>query len=512
MGHLELILGALLVILAIGLWQVFAHRAWRPYSITRRFKKQGLKGPKYKFWSGCIEEIRSLKIAAREIEMDINSHDVVPRVLPNYAKWIPQYGETFFYWFGMDVRICITDAEQVKQVLSNKFGFYTKTKLPRNLLALLGRGLVVTDGAEWARHRRVVSPAFNMDKLKLMTKQMAECTLSMFDIWHGQMAQEDHGSAIEVNGQFEELTADVIAHAAFGSSFREGKEVFLAQKDLQMHIISTSLNIELPGYKYLPTKSNRQMWKLERKIKNTLLSIIHSRLNSEQSGYGDDLLGLMMESTQKQEGTGLNLDEIVDECKTFFFAGHETTSHLLTWTMFLLSTNQEWQERLREEVTDECGTKIPDADNLNKLKLVTMVLLEALRLYSPVMLMIRQASKDMNLGSLMIPKDTILTLPIAIIHRNKELWGDDANKFNPLRFENGITKAAKHPNAMLAFSVGPRACVGQNFAMLEAKLVIALILQRFSFSLSPDYKHKPADLLTLQPESGLPIVFKPLAV
>lgn len=141
-----------------------------------------------------------------------------------------------------------------------------------------------------------------------------------------------------------------------------------------------------------------------------------------------------------------------------------------------------------------------------------MVLFEALRLYCPVIGTIRKAAKDMNLEGITVPKGTVISIPIAIIHRRKDLWGEDANEFNPMRFENGITKAAKHPNALLGFSIGPRACIGQDFAMMEAKIVIAMIVQRFSFSLSPDYKHMPADMLTLQPQYGLPIIFKPLAV
>ena len=139
-----------------------------------------------------------------------------------------------------------------------------------------------------------------------------------------------------------------------------------------------------------------------------------------------------------------------------------------------------------------------------------MVLQESLRLYPPVLMILRSATMDIKLGDIMLPKDTEVTIPIAVIHRDKELWGDDANKFNPLRFANGITKASKHPNAMLGFSIGPRSCIGQDFAMLETKTVIAMILQRFSFSLSQEYKHKPANMLTLQPQDGLPIVLKPL--
>lgn len=139
-----------------------------------------------------------------------------------------------------------------------------------------------------------------------------------------------------------------------------------------------------------------------------------------------------------------------------------------------------------------------------------MVLLETLRLYGPVSMIARVASQDMKLGDVVVPKGTAVAIPFAVIHRKKELWGADADQFNPLRFENGVTKAAKHPSALLAFAIGPRACIGQNFAMLEAKIVVAMILQRFSFSLCKEYKHKPANLLTLQPQEGMPVLLRPL--
>lgn len=142
---------------------------------------------------------------------------------------------------------------------------------------------------------------------------------------------------------------------------------------------------------------------------------------------------------------------------------------------------------------------------------MTLVLLESLRLYSPIVLLRRKAAKDMILRGIKITKGTLLMMPISIIHRNKEIWGADANEFNPLRFEKGITKAAKNPNAFLTFSIGPRACIGQNFAMLEAKIVMAMILRRFSFSLSPNYEHVPIDSATVVvPQYGLPIVLEAL--
>nr|DAD38497.1 TPA_asm: hypothetical protein HUJ06_009138 [Nelumbo nucifera] len=142
---------------------------------------------------------------------------------------------------------------------------------------------------------------------------------------------------------------------------------------------------------------------------------------------------------------------------------------------------------------------------------MNMVLYETLRLYSPVIFTERKAAQDIKLGDLTIPKDTVVTFPFPIIHRNKKYWGDDADDFNnPLRFADGFSKAAKHPNALIAFSMGPRVCIGQNFAMLEAKIGMAMILQRFFFTLSPNYKHAPVNNILLQPQFGVPIILKPI--
>ncbi|OAY69554.1 Cytochrome P450 734A6, partial [Ananas comosus] len=182
------------------------------------------------------------------------------------------------------------------------------------------------------------------------------------------------------------------------------------------------------------------------------------------------------DSFERKENCGMNMDEIIDECKTFFLGGNKTTSHLLTWTVFLLSTNQEWREKLREEVGRECGEEVHDADMLSKLKLVC-----SQTVWSLCPTYKEKQAKGMDLGGIKIPKDTMLAIPIMMIHRDKELWGD------PSRFVNGIAKAAKHPSALLPFLIGPRSCIGKNFAMLEAKTVLAMLLQRFSFSISPKY-------------------------
>ncbi|KAF0911984.1 hypothetical protein E2562_012795 [Oryza meyeriana var. granulata] len=266
------------------------------------------------------------------------------------------------------------------------------------------------------------------------------------------------------------------------------------------YVILLALSMCPPGCNYLPTERNRRKWMLEKKLRNTLIQIIQLRLSSKDGEYGNDLLGLMLDAcaSDKQGEVSLSMDEIIDECKTFFFAGHETTSLLLTWTVFLLSVYPEWQERLRNEVFRECGRdQYPDANSLSKLKEITMVLLETLRLYNPAVFIQRKPITDIKVGSLKIPAGLAVYIPVPIMHRDKQIWGADADEFNPLRFQNGATRAAKIPHALLSTS--------QNFAMLEAKAVMAVMLHRFCFVVSPGYVHAPMDLITLKPKFGLPV-------
>ncbi|VVB11309.1 unnamed protein product [Arabis nemorensis] len=344
-----------------------------------------------------------------------------------------------------------------------------------------------------------------------MTKPMVDCSLRMFDDWRKQR----NGEVVikmEMSKEFHRLTADVIATTAFGSSYAQGIELCRSQQELAKYYITSLTKAFIPGIQYIPTPTNLQLWKLDRKVKNSIKRIIDTRLKSKSNNYGDDLLGIMLKAaTSDKPERKMSIDEIIDECKTFYLSGEGTTSILLTWTTMLLSLHQDWQDKLREEVFNECGKdKRPDSDTLSKLKLMNMVLMESLRLYGPVIKMFREATQDMKLGHLDIPKGTSIILPFLKMHSDKAIWGEDAEQFNPLRFENGVSQATTHSNALLAFSVGPRACIAQNFAMIEAKTVIAMILQRFRLSLSREYKHAPVDLFNLYPQYGLPVMLHPI--
>ncbi|KAL6878368.1 hypothetical protein ACP4OV_012538 [Aristida adscensionis] len=241
------------------------------------------------------------------------------------------------------------------------------------------------------------------------------------------------------------------------------------------------------------------------------MSIMQARVAAKDAkdgdGYRDDLVSLLLDAwSSERQGSSetLSTQEVIDEFKTFVGAGQETTATLLVWAMFLLSVHPHWQEKVREEILRECpGGELPNVDVLGKFKLYfTWFCSRHQGCTPPIVIIQRRTGSDVVLaGSISVAKGTVISIPIGMLHRDKEIWGPDADDFNPARFENGVSRAAKDSKALLSFSLVPRACTGQNFGIMEAQVVMAMILTKFSFSISPKYVHKPKYLLSLTPKA-----------
>ncbi|KAF8675958.1 hypothetical protein HU200_047458 [Digitaria exilis] len=421
-------------------------------------------------------------------------------------------GKTSITWFGPVPRVTITKPELVREVLSNKFGHFEKIKFGK-LQRLLHNGLGSHEGEKWAKHRRIVNPAFHVQKLKRMLPAFAACCTDLVKRWEG-LAADGQPHEVDVWPEMQNLTGDVISRAAFGSSYLEGRRIFQLQGEQVQLVVQAMQKIHIPGYLYLPTKTNRRMKQIASEIEGLLKGIIAKRENALRTGRAssDDLLGLLLESNMEHcrgDGNakaGITTDDVIGECKLFYFAGMETTSVLLTWTMIVLSMHPEWQDRARDEVLSVFGSRTPDYEGLSRLRIVTMVLYEVLRLYTPLTSLQRQTYKPMELGGVRYPAGVMLMLPLLCVHHDKDVWGPDASEFRPQRFAEGISKASKDSPAFFPFGWGPRICIGQNFALLEAKMGLAMILQCFAFELSPAYTHAPFALGLLQPEHGAQVM------
>ncbi|MCD7449018.1 hypothetical protein HAX54_048101 [Datura stramonium] len=507
----SILFSTLLVI--IWVWKMVNWVWIRPRKLDKFLREQGLKGHPYRTLYGDTKEMAELTKQAKLKPMKLTD-DILPRVLPFHHYTLNKYGNYCFAWIGPEPRIFVMEPELIKEIITNN-NIFKKPK-PAPLVQLLVSGITSYEDQKWAKHRKILNTAFYAEKLKCMVAAMHKSCEDMINKWEIQLSK-NKSCELDVHPYFEDLTSDVISRTAFGSSYEEGMKIFHLQKELAELTRQAFQSVYIPGWRFLPTRRNRRMKAIDNEIKDTLRKIVSKRERSMKLGddHEEDLLGILLKSNMKEiqeHGSkfGMTTDEVIEECKVFYFAGQESSSNLLVWTMVLLSVHQNWQARAREEVQQVFHNNKPDFEGLNHLKIVTMILNEVLRLYPPAPYFVRKANQETKLGKMNIPPEVILMIPTIFVHHNQQLWGDDVKEFKPERFSQGISKATKNRLCFLPFSWGPRICIGNNFAIMETKIALAMILQRFAFQLSPSYTHAPTFVVTLRPQSGAHLILRKL--
>ncbi|KAI4372666.1 hypothetical protein MLD38_010869 [Melastoma candidum] len=485
---------------------------WKPRSLLRKLNRQGIPGPPSRsFFLGNIPDMDRIGAEAKRAAdamgqtqgegAGVISHDWPSVGFSYLLKWRDEYGPNFIYSMGQIPFLCVTDMDLVKELcLSTTPSLGKPLYLSRDLGPLFGEGIVSSSGPSWTFQRKIVAPQLYLDKVLNMVDLMVGSAEAMVRSWEGKIESEGGMANMRVDDDLRSLAADIIARACFGSSYKQGEEIFKKLRELQGLLVSVSVGV--PILRYVPMRKNRAMWKLEEEIESMILETVKAR---KKDSSEKDLMQMILESAD-QEGLPPDMSSqqfIVDNCKNIYFAGHETTATTSSWCLMLLAANPEWQDRARAEVVELLKDGQPDSSKIRGMKTLTMVIHETLRLYAPAMIVVRRALQDVKFKNLRIPKGCNIQLPISILHRLPDIWGKDWNEFNPQRFVNGVSGACKSVQAYMPFGVGPRVCVGQHFAMLEMKVVLSLILSRFSFSLSPDYLHAPERRLVLEPGHGV---------
>ncbi|XP_028763684.1 11-oxo-beta-amyrin 30-oxidase-like [Neltuma alba] len=502
-------------------WNMMKWLWLNPKRMERMLRDQGLQANPYRFWIGDLWEMVKMQEQVKSLPIPSHhSHDLAPRVLSFVHHIANKYGKNSFIWFGPTPRVILRNPEQVKEMLNRNYDFTKRQVNP--LIKYLGSGLGTYDGDKWTKHRKIINPAFNFDRLKNMMPAFTQSCIDMIREWEKMMSPLDGTCELDVWPWLKNLTENVISRAAFGSSYEEGKQIFDLLAEQAELVMSNFQRYHIPLWRFIHAKDKRRMEEIDKMVDDLLKGIIMKKkeeavmkkVGGDEVIIKNDLLSILLESNHHKEvdeSLGMSLQEVIKECKAFYVGGQETTSVLLVWTMMLLGKYPDWQTRAREEVFQVFGNQKPDYGGLNRLKIVTMILYEVLRLYPPAVWMERSAEKDMKLGNLLVPKGVQLVIPTLMIHHDQEIWGSDAKEFKPERFSEGISKAGKgNCVAYFPFGRGPRICIGQNFSLLQAKTALSLILQCFWFELSPSYSHSPSVLLTLQPDHGVHLILHKL--
>ncbi|KAK9089192.1 hypothetical protein Scep_028274 [Stephania cephalantha] len=503
------------VVLSFWVAKVLIWLWWKPKKLEKLLREQGFNGTSHMFLFRELRQLVSMTEKAQSKPINL-SHNIVPRVLPFMHETIRTHGPMSYTWSGTTPSVNILEPEHIRNIFSNKLGNFSRVK-QNPLFKILVTGLVSYDGEKGAKYRKIITPAYHLEKLKLMEPAFYSSCAELVKGWEKLVS--NGSSEVDVCPYIQKLTADVISRTAFGSSYEEGRRIFQLQNEQAKLIVEVIPFLFIPGFRFLPTKKNRRIKEIGREIRGILSDMINKRENATKDGeaHKDDLLGMLLESNRKlilendnSKWSGMTIEDVIEECKLFYIAGHDTTSSLLVWTMVALSMHPEWQARAREEVLRVFGTDEPSFDGLDQLKIVTLIFYEVLRLYPPFAILSRYCDKETKLGNFTLPPGVEIALPIIVVHHDHAIWGKDAQEFNPKRFSEGISKATNNQVSFFPFGWGPRICLGQTFGLMEAKLAMAMILQRFSFELSPTYVHAPYSVATLQPQHGAQIILHKL--
>ncbi|KAJ8760493.1 hypothetical protein K2173_015160 [Erythroxylum novogranatense] len=486
----------------------FLDKVWRrPIHVQSVLRSQGVKGPSYKILHGNIKEIHVMRNKMLSSPMEL-SHQIYPRILPHVYLWTKLHGKNYVSWKGSKPELVVTEPELVREILNNKDGKYPKPHVQSFLKKIFGDGIIVTKGEKWFKLRKLANHAFHGGSLKTMIPQMIASTETMLKRWEKHERKE-----IEVFKEFKVFTSETISRTAFGSSYLEGQQIFDVLTRMTL-IFSRNHHRTI---KLFRTKDDDESDKLEKGLRKCIIELVKKREDEARRGepgfYGHDFLGQLMKLYHETDkAKRITLDDLIDECKNFYIAGQDTTSSALTWTVFLLAINLDWQEKVRNEVLEQFGQQIPSAEGIARLKMMNMTINESLRLYPPIAGSPREVQKGARLGDLILPSKMEVFVPTLPLHTDPQIWGDDVHVFRPERFEGGVAKATNNnTSAFLPFSLGPRSCVGMNFAITELKIALTMILQRYRFSLSPSYVHSPVIHIAMCPQHGLQIMLRPLS-
>jgi cytochrome P450 len=435
--------------------------------------KAGLPGPKGGYFSGSVTHFR---------RDQLGFYDACAR----------EYGDVVDTRMGPYRILLIYHPGAIEEIFVTRNRDFVKSPGVRLLRPLLGDGLFLSEGDTWLRQRRLLQPVFHRQRVAGYGDVMAAFAGRHVAGWKD-------GGVFEVHGEMMALTQAIVGKTLFDADVSgDAHEVGQAARVLAEDFGARLSSFQLIPY-WVPTPRNLR----SRRAIQRLDRLIH-RLIAERRASGEDrgdLLSMLLHAQDADDGSRMTGQQVRDEAMTMFLAGHETTAVALSWTWYLLAQHPEADARLAAELQEVLGGRPPSVADLPRLTYAAMVVTEAMRLYPPAYGIGRQAAQATEIaGHAIAPKD-IFIAPTWTVQRDRR-WFDEPESFRPERWAGDL--AQRLPRfAYFPFGGGPRQCIGNSFAQMEAVLILATIAQRFRLSLVPGQRITPTPYITLRPEPGI---------
>ncbi len=439
--------------------------------------------------------------------------------LDAYLTLAGRYGDTIRLSIGPGSNVFILwRPEHAEHVLAANQDNYVKAFTYRPLRALIGNGLLTSEGDDWRRHRRLVQPLFSRRDVTAFAPPMTDGTQRMLTRW----AALQDGTVLNVFAQMSALALDIAGRALFdtdlsGDATQISRALGAGQR---VAVLATFLPLPWgPKTERAVKAATRWLGRTPEGIEGPVGRMIADRRrgvspggdprNPRRGPGGGDLLDVLLAA--RHDDSPLTDAEIGDELATFMLAGHETSANALSWSLALLSAYPAARQQLEQEVDSVLSGREPGAADAEKLPYTAAVIAEAMRLYPPAWTIERDALADDEVAGVPVPAGSLVAVPPYLVHRHPEFWPDPAG-FDPGRFlaANGAAGHGlapdRHRYSYIPFGGGRRACVGQSFAELETVLVLASIAQRYRLELTALGIPKPTAAVTLRPgKGGLPM-------
>jgi cytochrome P450 len=387
----------------------------------------------------------------------------------------------------------VADPDAIDEILVKKPESFRKDRTSRLLGRVVGNGLLVNEGESWRRQRRLLQPAFHQRHLQTYAALMWGAAERAAAAWRPGEVRNVHQDMMGV-------TMSIVAEALFGTEVSaSADQVGRAISDLMEafgRIVGLASRFQPPAW--VPTRANRRFKKSSREIDTLILNIIDARKQSASDR--EDLLSLLI-GARDEDGGGMSDQQVRDEAMTLFLAGHETTALALTYALYLLARHPQRQVQVADEVARVLGGRAATFEDLPALAFTEAVVLETMRLYPPAWAFARQALGPIEIAGFQFPRGAEFVMSPFVVHRDAR-WFPEPEAFDPDRWRDDL--ARRLPRfAYFPFGGGPRICIGNRFAMMEAKLVLAGLFQRFRFEPVSEAAVALQPSVTLRPRDGV---------